>query len=237
MKKIILRTVVCLIGVLCATNAYAYKFSAANNDGKTIYYNINKDGKTCEVTHNDRNSYAGVLYVPETVSYNGTTYKVTAIGKEAFRECKDLLLVVLPNTIRTIGVYAFLGCPRLKSMEFPESVISIGKQAFENCAGLTRVKFGKYLQNIETKAFYGCGYLAYLTFCSPTKIGIQAFDGCEKLVYIYCRTTVPPTITKPESAFMYNVYRTSILFVPNDEQDNYANEAGWKFFRFVRTLK
>ncbi len=237
MKKNLLRLVVCLFGMMCASNMYAYKFSAPNNDGKTIYYNINKDGATCEVTHNERNTYAGVIYIPESATYNGKSYKVTSIGKEAFRDCKDILLVVLPNTIRNIGTYAFLNCPRLKSMEFPESVITIGKQAFENCTGLTRVKFGKYLQNIETKAFYNCSYLAYLTFCSPVKIATQAFDGCEKIVYVYCRTTVPPIVVKPGDTFMYNVYRTSILFVPETEEANYADEAGWKFFRFVRTLK
>ncbi|MBQ0085325.1 MAG: leucine-rich repeat domain-containing protein [Prevotella sp.] len=232
MKKMFLMS---LMSIMSLT-AMAFSFSAENSDGKTIYYNISKDGTTCEVTCKSRNSYAGVVFIPEMVTNNGKTLKVTAIGKDAFRDSKELLLVFIPNTIRSIGAYAFSGCVKLKNLELPNSVTTIGKCAFENCKMMTRAKFGKYLMTIGVKAFCGCSYLAYVTFRSPAKIQTQAFDNCEKLIYIYCNTAVAPTIEKPEDTFNYNVYRTSILFVPEENTDNYKDEKGWKFFRYIREL-
>ena len=34
--------------------------------------------------------YTGNVVIPETVTYNGTTYSVTSIGEKAFYNCKSL---------------------------------------------------------------------------------------------------------------------------------------------------
>ena len=54
--------------------------------------------------------YSDIVVIPETVTYGSTTYKVTAIGRNAFRECYNLKSVNIPNTITSIGDYAFSDC-------------------------------------------------------------------------------------------------------------------------------
>ncbi len=110
-----------LLLVMVAVNAYG--FSAVNDDGVTIYYSIvNSSQKTCKVTYlyydssSNREAYSGVVTIPETVTYNGTTYSVTAIGNAAFELCSELTSVTIPNSVTSIGEWAFIGCTKLKSI-------------------------------------------------------------------------------------------------------------------------
>ena len=52
-------------------------------------------------------TYQGNLTLPETVSANGKTYTLTAIGDEAMMGCRALTSLVLPSTIKTLGEGAF----------------------------------------------------------------------------------------------------------------------------------
>ena len=67
--------------LLCATIATAHDFEVGG-----IYYNItDATNKTVKVTYrgtseNDySNEYTGSVVIPESVTYNGTTYGVTSI--------------------------------------------------------------------------------------------------------------------------------------------------------------
>ncbi len=73
-----------------------------------IYYYLDDADKTAEVTYGD-NNYSGDIIIPSTVSYEGKTYTVTAIGNQAFRAC-GVKSVRLPNTIVKIGKEAFWDC-------------------------------------------------------------------------------------------------------------------------------
>jgi hypothetical protein len=53
---------------------------------------------------------------------------VTAIGEMAFRDCKSLTGIAIPNSVTSIGVAAFYGCDSLTSVAIPSSVISIGEE-------------------------------------------------------------------------------------------------------------
>ena len=77
-----------------------------------IYYTVTS-GNNVSVTYRDSPSfcsYYGDVNVPETVTYHGVTYTVTAVDESAFRECLTAdrkLYITLPNTVTTIGTYAF----------------------------------------------------------------------------------------------------------------------------------
>ena len=123
--------------LLCNVVANAHDFKV---DG--IYYNITSTGNLAiEVTYKDSkyNSYSGNIVIPETVAYNGKTYRVTSIGQNAFYKCTELTNVILPNSIVTIGKYAFSNCSKLTNITIPNNVTSIGDDAFENCKKLTSV--------------------------------------------------------------------------------------------------
>lgn len=74
-KNKILRSVLTAVLTLVATTASALSFEV---DG--ILYDTNDDG-TVEVVSNN---YSGVVVIPNSVTYSGTTYSVTSIGGSAF---------------------------------------------------------------------------------------------------------------------------------------------------------
>ena len=57
---------------------------------------------------------------------------MTSIGDEAFRECKNLTSITIPNSVTSIGKSAFYNCANLTSITIPNSVTSIGDEAFFN---------------------------------------------------------------------------------------------------------
>jgi hypothetical protein len=80
-------------------------------------------------------------------------YPVTKIGTGAFKECKLLTEVVIPNNITIIGSHAFSGCKSLIKVVIPDSVTSIRQGAFSGCDALEKVTIGKNVVNIEQYAF------------------------------------------------------------------------------------
>lgn len=110
--------------------------------------------------------YYGDVYIPDSINYNGETYRVTNIGDCAFHLCAALTSVTIGNSVMSIGAGAFSYCPYLTSVELPSSIRSIGSKAFNMCKRLTSVMF---------------------TAISPDvmEISSNAFDGCSQLTSIY----------------------------------------------------
>ena len=80
-----------------------------------IYYNLNNEDKTASVTYmglnssDNKDAYVGNIIIPESTTYNGTTYSVTSIGKYAFSNCSRLTkLVSLAVEPPTCGIGAFI---------------------------------------------------------------------------------------------------------------------------------
>lgn len=56
------------------------------------------------------NDYIGDIVIPKSITHNGQTYMVTAIGEDAFAHCSNLASVSMPITIETLGDKAFFQC-------------------------------------------------------------------------------------------------------------------------------
>ncbi len=139
--------------------------------------------------------------IPETVTYQGTTYSVTSIGFWSFSDRDNLTSVTIPNSVTTIGTWAFLGCSSLISVTIPNSVISIGEAAFGLCSSLTSVTIPNGVTSIGAQAFYGCSSLTSMTIPnSVTSIGGAAFYGCSSLTSI----TIPNNITELPCYYEYD---------------------------------
>ncbi len=180
MKKLILKSLLLIAGLLVSTNAMAYDFEV---DG--IYYN--KSGSNAMITYKDSNynSYSGDVVIPETVTYEGTTYNVTTIGSSAFSGCSGLTSIEIPNSVTTIGNDAFFDCCRLTSITIGSGVITIGNYAFFNCSGLTSIKIPNSVTSINYYAFCNCSGLTSVTINENIKeIGVGAFVNCSSLTSV-----------------------------------------------------
>lgn len=95
--------------VLLATLASS---AAVKIDG--IYYKLYSTDKTAIVTNSEDGSssytpkdYSGDVVIPKEVTYEGTTYTVTAINSYAFKYCTGLTSVTFPESLTCIYGYAF----------------------------------------------------------------------------------------------------------------------------------
>ncbi len=176
--------------------ANAYDFTAKNDDGVTIYYNItSSNNKTAAVTYGgtsyDSALYSGVVVVPQFVTYNGDTYTVTSIGIGAFYKCSGLTEVTIPNSVITIGEEAFERCSGLTEVTIGNSVTTIGFGAFYKCSGLTEVTIPNSVTYLS--GFLECTGLTKVTIPnSVTEIGSSAFAGCTGLTG---ELTIPNSVT------------------------------------------
>lgn len=196
--------------------ACAYDFSAVSPSGHTLYYSIDCSYYGNYVTVTSSDWISGDLVIPSSVTHNGTTYYVEAIGAYAFAY-QHMSSVVIPNTVTSIGEYAFSGCdmtsvtfplnasytigwgafsacPLLTSVDFRGAVTSIGGEAFESCSSLTSVTFAdlgmNYSTSIGTGAFHYCTSLTSLTLNHVTSIGQDAFLGCSSLTSLTLGSSV-----------------------------------------------
>ena len=91
------------------------------------------------------------------------TYKVTAVGNNAFKGYKKLAKVTIGANVKTIGKKAFFGCKKLKRVNIKtKKVIKIGKKAFKRKGGKKitfkvakklKKKFKKALKRAKTNKF------------------------------------------------------------------------------------
>ena len=139
-----------------------------------IYYDFNSSTLTATVTYRGsrydtyRDEYTGSITIPETIIYEGITYRVTDIGDYAFYDCSSLTSVTIPNSVTSIGEGAFYNCFSLTSITIPNSVTSIGGWAFSYCRSLTSVTIGNSVTSIGGSAFYYCLSLTSVTLTGPT---------------------------------------------------------------------
>lgn len=82
--------------------------------------------------------------IPNTVIMDGVTYKVTSIGKNAFKNNKKLKKVTIGSNITTIGSNAFYGCKNLINITVKSTKIkSVGKNAFKGVKANAKIKVPK----------------------------------------------------------------------------------------------
>ena len=192
-KKILMTIAV----LLCSVAASAYDFVV---DG--IFYNVKSAADlTAEVTQVTRvgaKKYSGDVVIPSTTSYKSKTLTVTSIGNNAFRDCRGLTSVTIPNSVTSIGDYAFSGCRGLTSVTIGNGVTNVGDSVFSTCDNITKVTLscavGSWFSgktsikeaiidgNIGYHAFSGCSGLTSVTIGNGVRsIGTGAFKQCTSL--------------------------------------------------------
>ena len=121
-----------------------------------ISYVLNAETTQATVVANSSGKYLGEVVIPESVTHEGTAYRVTSIGYQAFCYCSGLTSVTIPNSVTSIGINAFSYCKDLTSVTIGNGVESIGQLAFANCPELLDVYcYAENVPTTESNAFDG----------------------------------------------------------------------------------
>ncbi len=203
------RILTALIAILTFMSSEATTFEA---DG--IWYTITSEQTVCLVIEPSgsgsgasfviRKTYEGDIVIPETVTYGGTTYTVTAVEDGTFKESPKLTSVFIPATVTALGESPFSACSKLNTItvapENPAYTIVDGvlyDKAVTTLLACPGTKAGAIaipstVTTIATAAFHGCASITSVDIPQAVnEIGARAFYGCKKLTSVVVPEGVP----------------------------------------------
>ena len=151
------------------------------------------------------------ITVPDTISWDGVTYKINSIGNvsdggytlsgavnmktisfgdavaeigtSAFNGCKELTTIDLKN-VTELGAGAFIGCSKLDGIVLNNGVAELPNSVFQGCSSLSELVIPQNVTDIGRYALAATG-ITEINFADKVKnVGDFAFSGCNKLVKI-----------------------------------------------------
>ena len=173
-KKLLFFAVLfCLIGW---NNSYAFDFTV---DG--VNYTKTSANEVSIAPLSKDGYYQGAFVIPDEVTFEGVTYKVTGIEQYALSG-SDITSLKIGSNITALPKKILMRTPLLTSVEMSDNVLSIGEDAFRECKALKTVKLSKNLETLEASAFYNCEALEALDFPEKlTAISNYILCGCKNL--------------------------------------------------------
>ena len=250
MKKLLLS----FISLLFAFNAIA-QTSYDDTERGLRYIETSSTPSEVSVGKSYPVTITGSVDIPETVTYQGTTYTVTSIRDYGFNST-DITSISIPNTITSIGNYAFDHCNSLATVTFeensnlnaissgafqycttlssitiPKNVATLGMYAFMNCSALATVTFeeNSELTTISTKAFYNCGSLTSIIIPKKVKaVKSHAFRNCSSLTSVTFLADTVPSLSNDIEFVFYSTPDTKTLTVPfGSDYSAWENYTPW----------
>lgn len=113
------------------------------------------------------------------------------IAEDAFKDCKKIESVVLPDTIEAVQRCAFMNCQSLKSINLNEGIKTIGHSCFYECWNLKEIEIPSSVSIIPAWCFRGCPLESIKLSEGVTGINEYAFNVAtrtltvpESLVYV-----------------------------------------------------
>ena len=171
---------------------HPYYFKAKTVEGVELSYRVVTETptKTCYVSGAGEDLYAyypaldtlttGHVTIPAEV--NG--YTVTALDGYAFKNCRNITGVTMPESLWLINSYAFKGCNSLADIQFSSNLNSMGLEIFEETAwfanqpdglvyindSLLYVYKGEVPADTPIEVKEGCTYIGYAAFMGQSNL-------------------------------------------------------------------
>ena len=178
--------------------------------------------------------YQSEFTIPTQVEEKGMTFRVTEIDDAAFRNCRTLTSITIPEGIVRIGKLAFAECSSLTSITIPKTVtqiesgrVDIGDNyyyghLFTNCPSLTSIvveagnpkykttQNGNGIIDKTTNTLIACDQTTSIPK-GVTCIGSFAFASCDALTSI----TIPDSVTSIRDYAFASCYALTSITIPN----------------------
>ena len=110
---------------------------------------------------------------------NGIT--VTEIGKDVFKDNKNVCRLIIPDSVTKLGYRMCSGCTALSEVRLPAGLTVIPDEAFDGCSSLRTVNFPDTLKEIRSDAFCGTDLTEFIAPDSLTNVWSYAFKDCAAL--------------------------------------------------------
>lgn len=167
--------------------------------------------------------YSGLqkVTIPGSVTLDGTTYPVKAVGTRAFNNCTSLDSLIIEEGVETIGNSAFEACYNLRYLVLPEGLKTIGSRAF--------VEMGSWWSSAKSKLVLPS---------TLTSIGEEAFSYARSLSLVVSKLSSPFAINKNvfcngwhyEDETQIFEKSDATLYVPDGTKSTYLATEGWDMF-------
>ncbi len=133
---------------------------------------------------------------------------VTSIGTAAF-EHSGLIVFEVSLGVESIPPEAFRGCKKLTDITLPQGLTSIGSCAFEACSALTVIDIPSTVENIGARAFNACKYITEIKLPAISCLKDELFCDCYRLQNII----IPYSVTTVNNYAFKNCYSmTNVYF-------------------------
>lgn len=162
---------------------------------------------------------------------------VVILADKAFKDCKNLTEIIIPEGITHIGNDCFFNCQNLRKIELPNSLEHIGTGAFSFCKKLEKIVIPAGICKIPSLCFKQCNSLKEILL--PQSVAVIedfAFVMCKSLTTIMFYPEQPGTIDVAGNAFAFCPYGKvkrnffiTLLVVPISILLNLAGYALWLF--------
>ena len=146
-----------------------------------LVFEPEEKGNGCTVGADPQNKPVGKLVIPDKDPATGL--HVTSLKREAFKDCKELTAVIIPDSVEKIGNCAFKGCGALTDVKLPEGLKELRIEAFMNCSSLAKIDLPDGLKRIDSNAFSGTAISSLTIPANVQEIG-SIFKNCPNLTSI-----------------------------------------------------
>lgn len=177
-------------------------------------------------------AYTGDIVVPDAVTYQDISFKVTAVNDSAFFEAAGITSLSLPDAINAIGKNVCYDCTGMTAIKFPSNLKSLGDyalaytkiqeavlpegfetvgvRAFMSCSALKSVSLPSTLKAISDYGFYGCGLEQINIPDGVTGLGTNVFQSNKSLK----TAKLPANITAIPSSFFSDCSALENIDIP-----------------------
>ncbi len=152
------------------TTAYAFNPFLGENLKRIIVEEGNSNFKAID----------GILYEKNKDSESGAETLSLFVCPRSI-EKED---IVVPSNVTKINAGAFKECKTIKTVSLPDGVGGFGTQTFYNCKNLEKVTMNIKGIDVGVSAFWGCEKLTDISNVHVWHVGYCGFLGCTKLEYV-----------------------------------------------------